>query len=68
MKFCDLLRKIRIEKRLSQSQLAQLAQLKQQDISRWESGICYPSFMAAYRLTKALDVSMDALAQECDET
>lgn len=59
--FSKRLKKIRAEKKLSQSELAQKADLQTAAISHFETGQRKPSFNNLKRLASALNVSIDYL-------
>ena len=51
----------RIEKNLSQKELAQLIGLKNQAISNYENGRSNPSYQSMKRISEALDTSVQKL-------
>ena len=53
---------LRLKKGLSQSQLARAAGVPVSTLKNWEQGRREPLLSAAYRLAKALGVSLDELA------
>ena len=61
MKFAEILKSIREEKGLSQSELATKAGLQPSAISHFESGRRSPSFDNLRRLADALNVTIDYL-------
>ena len=52
---------------MTQKQVSIESGLTQQTISDYEKGRRAPSFMAGYRIAKALNVSMDEVASAIDE-
>ena len=55
------LRQIRKERRLTQQQLADLLDVQQRVISRWETGVAKPHLNHIVQLAKVLEVSLDRL-------
>lgn len=55
------LREIRKMRGMTQTQLAQAAQIHRVTIARYESGQCVPSVDKAVRLASVLGVSLDVL-------
>ncbi|HSX15283.1 MAG TPA: helix-turn-helix transcriptional regulator [Candidatus Saccharimonadales bacterium] len=53
--FADALIRARLEKQLTQSQLAEKAGMKQSAVARLESGKTHPRYKTMTRLAKALD-------------
>ena len=53
--------RLRIERGLTQAQLAELTGCSQKDISRWETGERHPSTKSLLSLSKALQCAMDDL-------
>ena len=53
--FADALIRARLERKLTQQQLADKADMKQSAIARLESGKSYPRYRTMTRLAKALD-------------
>ncbi|MGI6014480.1 MAG: response regulator [Oscillospiraceae bacterium] len=68
--FTEILKKLRIEKGLSQQALADKVFVTRPTISRWESGIRLPDAMMISRLARVLDTNIDLLinAAERDES
>lgn len=58
------IKEIRIERGLTQEQLAALSSVPRICISRYESGKYYPSMQNAVKLARALSVPVDALLQK----
>ena len=58
------IKKIRLERGLTQEQLAALSSVPRICISRYESGKYYPSMQNAVKLARALSVPVDALLQK----
>lgn len=65
--FAERLKEIRLEKRLSQSELAAMIGVSQANIARWERGVQNPSGESIYELARQLGVSADYLLGLKDE-
>ena len=61
IQFADTLRKLRIQKGLTQSQLANLMFVNKATISKWESGIRQPAAAMIIRLAEVLRVDVKKL-------
>ena len=61
MSFSENLKNIRLEKNLSQEQLAELIGVSRQAVSKWEQDSGYPETEKLINIAKTLDVSLDAL-------
>ena len=61
-----LLKEKRVERNMSQKELAELSGVAQQNISYYESGARVPSAVALYKLAAALGCTMDELYREDD--
>ena len=61
IQFADTLRKLRIQKRLTQSQLANLMFVNKATISKWESGSRLPDAAMIIRLAEVLRVDVKKL-------
>ena len=59
--FSERLKKYRREKNLTQQELADLLQVSNKTVSRWESGGGYPDVPMLVPLARALGVSVDDL-------
>ena len=59
--FAETLRKLRIEKGLSQKQLGDMLFIDQSTVARWESGLRLPESMMIPRLVKCLGVDANTL-------
>ena len=57
VKFPEKLKELRIERRLSQSELARFLAVDQRSISNWEKGIREPDFEMLAKIAKYFDVS-----------
>lgn len=66
-KFADRLKELRIEKGLSQMQLAFETKLSKSAISFWEAGKRIPNAQAIVTLAKFFNVTCDYLLGECDD-
>ena len=60
--------KLRKEKGLTQSQLAEMINVSNKTISRWETGEGYPEITLLMPLAKALGVTTDYLLKEDDQS
>lgn len=60
-KFGDNLKKIRVEKNVSQQELADLINTHSTHISRYERNLAAPSIDVVKKIAEALDVSTDTL-------
>ena len=61
IKNTNRLRELRIEKGLSQRELATKTNIQQANISRWEAGLVVPNVMDVWLLADFFDVSVDYL-------
>lgn len=61
MNIGKIIKELRKEQNMSQSQLATLLFLSQDTISLWECGKSYPDIIALVKLSKIFDVSTDYL-------
>ena len=61
------IRSLRLERGLTQEQLAKLASVAQPTLSQYESGHAHPSLRAAKRIALALGVSLDSMIDEDEE-
>lgn len=59
--FSETLKKLRTERRLSQTQLGKQLFVNQSTVARWESGIRLPDAAMITRLAKVLDVDVSTL-------
>lgn len=59
MKFSETLRKIRLERGLSQKRLAEMAGLSQAAIYQWEKGTREPKLQQLEKLASALNIPID---------
>ena len=60
-KFGDNLKKIRVEKNISQQELADLVNTHSTHISRYERNLAQPSIEVVKKIAEALEVSIDTL-------
>lgn len=58
------LAQIRMDRGLTQGQLADMVGCKQKDVSRWENGDRTPGVKSLRALAKALDCTMDDLVDD----
>lgn len=61
MKFCERLKELRIDKKLSTTALGKILDVSHATISRWENGEMLPSIAHLYNLAKYFKVSADFL-------
>ena len=66
-KFSQRLRELRLEKAMTQQQVASLLNLKQQSYIRYEYGTGEPSLSTLVKLTQIFDVSSDYLLGISDD-
>lgn len=59
--FCERLKALRLEKNLSQPELAKLINVSNGMISFWENGVNEPTITNLIKLSKLFDVSTDYL-------
>ena len=59
--FSERLRELRIEKQISQSELAKILGVSQRSISRWETGYREPDYEMLEQLADFFDVTMGYL-------
>lgn len=59
--FCERLKQSRIDLNMSQQSLADILQIDQSKISKWERGKNEPNLEMLHKIAKALDVSSDYL-------
>ncbi len=64
MSFHETLRKIRLEKQLSQTELAELLSIDRSVISKWENGTRSPTIDQAKQIADALGISVSELIGE----
>ena len=64
--FANRLKELRIEKSLSQQQLATLVGTNQANLSRWEQGIVEPSIIECWKLADYFNVSIDCICGRKD--
>lgn len=63
MSIGENIRKIRKEAGVSQAELADRLQVRQKDISRWESGVHVPTLEMFTKICKELNVSADEILE-----
>lgn len=63
----DVISKCRKEKQLTQEQLADLLNVSNKTVSKWERGISYPDITLIPTLAKVLDISVSELFDEAIE-
>ena len=67
MDFAERLKQLRMEKELSQQQLAEMVYVDRSSVARWESGARMPDAIMISRISKCLDVDVAELLDETDE-
>lgn len=60
-KFGDNVKKIRVDKNISQQELADIVGIHSTHVSRYERNMAQPSIEIAKKMAEALDVSVDTL-------
>lgn len=60
-KFKQNLKALRLERKMSQSQLAGLIGVSQQCVSEWENGNNEPSLSSLWKLSDVLEITIDEL-------
>ena len=63
---CNRIKELRMEKGLSQRELAAKTKIKQANISRWEAGLVVPNINDVWLLADFFDVSIDYLVGRKD--
>lgn len=58
------IKKYRLVKKMSQSELSKRIGVSHQAISKWETGENYPDFMSLISLAQLFEVSLDILAYQ----
>ncbi|MDE7165321.1 MAG: helix-turn-helix domain-containing protein [Clostridiales bacterium] len=66
MKIGDKIKELRLEKRLSQMQLAKLIGVSQKAIDYWERSVNEPKSSYIILLVKCFDVSFDSFFEDID--
>jgi transcriptional regulator with XRE-family HTH domain len=61
------IRELRLERELTQSQLARLLGVESNSVSRWENGEARPSALNRIRLGRIFNVRPDEFANESNE-
>ena len=61
MMFSEKIKKLRLEKKMSQVALADICNVAQQTVYKWEHGIAYPSIDILKKLANYFEVSTDYL-------
>ena len=61
------IRRLRVEKGMTQTELAQALCVSFQAVSKWENGYSYPDMDLLLPLAKTFDVSLDVLFCDIDE-
>ncbi|MBE5732374.1 MAG: helix-turn-helix transcriptional regulator [Clostridiales bacterium] len=59
IRFSENLRELRVAKKLTQKQLADILQVDQRTISAWEKGVCEPNFSILLKLCEFFDETFD---------
>ena len=62
--FCENLKALRLEKKISQQKLAKMVNVSQQCVSEWENGNNQPTLTPLIKLADALDISIDELVRK----
>ena len=61
IKVGELIRKLRYEKHMTQKQLAEILNISDKTVSKWERGMGYPDVLLISKLSQILDVDMQVL-------
>ena len=61
MEFAKSVSQIRNEAKLTQAQFAELFDVSQQAVQKWESGVSVPDVEKIVKIAKHFDLSLDAL-------
>ena len=64
--FKERLKELRVERKLSQADLAKELNVSQRSISSWETGFRQPDFETLERIAKFFDVTTDYLLGLCN--
>ena len=64
MKFSNNIKTRRLEKDLTQQELAEILHVSRTSVSHWETGKNYPDFGLLIRISNTLDLSLDVLIKE----
>lgn len=64
--FRERLKELRVERKLSQADLAKELNVSQRSISSWETGFRQPDFETLERIAKFFDVTTDYLLGLCN--
>lgn len=59
------LRKLRLEKGIKTTELANLCEMERHHVNRYESGEINPTLYAIIKMARAMDVSLDELLKGC---
>lgn len=59
--FAENLKRLRLEKKLTQSQLAEMLGVDQRTVSAWEHSVAEPSFSILAKLCDIFDETFDSL-------
>ncbi|MBQ1779287.1 MAG: helix-turn-helix transcriptional regulator [Acidaminococcaceae bacterium] len=63
----NLIKKLRINKELTQVQLAEACGVSQGTIAQWEKGLCFPKAEKIPTLSRVLECSSDVLLRMAEE-
>ena len=61
IKFCENLKNLRQNLKLTQGQLANMVGVDQRTISAWEKGVCEPSFEMLVKLCEIFDEDFNGI-------
>lgn len=62
----ERIKELRLEKKLTQPQLAEIIGVSKGMISFWENGVCEPTASNLVKLANYFDVTTDYLLGQCD--
>lgn len=66
--FADILKQTRIEKNLSQQQLAEMLFVERSSVANWEAGRRTPDTVLLIRIAKCLEIDVNLLLEAIDST
>ena len=61
LNLCENIKKLRLEKGLTQEELAEIFGVSAQAVSRWENGVCYPDMELVPAIASFFNISTDEL-------
>ena len=61
IKFTENLKSLRLNKKLTQGQLAKMLNVDQRTVSAWEKGVCEPSFSMLLKLCEIFEEDFNGI-------